>query len=110
MSESLNFTQAQAFKDYVEQLSTKLFSKMYFGFPTAGIVTPMPGIKGKTNITELLIGELARRWRCQFDALQDAIDFVPRQIETTLNKVDLAVCPQDFEFSYLGEVHRSVIK
>ena len=104
---SANFTAAQAYKDYVEEFAPQLFSKLYYGFETANYVTPHEGVKGKKVLTELMIGDLAKRWRKNFDALADVIDFKPRVLETELAKVDLQITPQEFEGSYLGMMRRT---
>ena len=104
---SLNFTPAAAYQAYVEEFAPELFSKLYYGFETAKYVTSHEGVKGRKVLTELIVGSLAKRWRKQFDALPDAIEFKPRVLQTELAKVDLQMTPQEFEGTYLGMMRRT---
>lgn len=106
MANSIDFTQAQALRAYVEEHSFDLYELMYFGFPTANSAMVMDGIKGEKSITQLVIGEISRRWNCNFEAVENAIEFIPRKIKTTLQKVDLSFCVQDFESNYLGAMRK----
>lgn len=101
--ESVTFTRARAFQDYVRTYAENLYSQLFYGFKSAQLVTAHEGIKGEKILTELEIGDnLAKRWAKSFDPVTDAIDFIPRKLKTVLNKVDLSIVAQEFETSYLG--------
>lgn len=104
--ESLIYTDAEAFQDYVRQHRMDLFKILLYGFTTAQLATPFDGVKGELVLTESIIqGSLAKRWSKGFNPVP-AIKFKPRVLKTTLEKVDISVVPQEYEFSYLGLARR----
>jgi hypothetical protein len=102
MSASLNFTSAAGFQAYVQDYAQDLLYKFFFGFPTASLVTPHEGVKGKKLLTEITTEDLVRRYSSTFAPLSNAMAFVPRNLEVVNAKVDLKIIPKDFEGSYLG--------
>ena len=103
---SMNLTSAQAFRDYVEDIADGLFGRAYIGFKSADIVQLHEGVKGKKILTELIMGDLARRWNKNFAPTEDQLNFRPRTLEVSTCKVELQICPQDFESSYLGNFRK----
>ena len=104
---SIDYSTAAGYKAYVEQFSQELYSRLFYGFETATLVTGHEGVKGRKVLTELQVGDLAKRWRTNFDPLTDALEFKPRVLETNLAKVDLQMFPQEFEGTYLGMMRRT---
>lgn len=105
--DSLNHSYAQSFQDYVRTYAEELFCELFYGFKTSELAQTFEGIKGEHVITQLEVGEnLARRWNKNFESLADAATFKPRVLKTVLNKVDFSVVPQQYEFSYLGELRK----
>lgn len=105
-TKSPTFTSAEALQDYVLDQRLTLLSKAFYGFDTEPYLTVHEGVKGKKRLTELILGDLVRRWASDFAPVAGTVDFNPREIETTQAKVDLNFVPQDFESSYLGEARR----
>lgn len=101
-TKGINFDKVQAFQDCVLEFNNELYTRSFCPDELMDCVTPHEGVKGKLVLTELYIGDLVRRWRCQFDDYEDQIEYCPRVIEVTRAKVDFAICPQDHESSYLG--------
>ena len=103
---SINLASAESFRDYVEDFGTELFGRAYYGFESANIATLHEGVKGKKILTELIMGDLARRWAKNFTPTEDQLNFKPRTLEVSTCKVELQICPQDFESTYLGMFRR----
>lgn len=107
MATSTTFTNAEAYRAYVESVAPDLLSKMFHSAPTPGRVTNHVGIKGKLVLTELVLGTLARRWSTDFNPVAGQVDFVPRELDVEAAKVELQFYPQQYESSYLGEMRRT---
>jgi hypothetical protein len=103
---TVSYTDAAAYKAYVEEFANDLMSIMYHSSPTAQSATPHEGLKGKLVLTELVLGQLARRWNKAFNPVDDLIDFQPRVLNVERCKIELQFVPQEFESSYLGEYRR----
>lgn len=102
MGDSLDYSRAAAFQDYVREFAEELFTELFYGFKTADLATIHEGIKGEKVFTQLEVADnLARRWAKSFDPT-DAASFKPRKLVTVLNKVDFSIVPQEYESSYLG--------
>jgi len=107
MALGIDFTDAAAYKAYVETFADDLFTELFFGFKTANLATPHEGVKGKHVITELEIADnLARRWDATFRGFSNT-SYTPTVLEVSRNTVEHAVVPQLFESSYLGMMRRS---
>jgi len=102
MSASVSFTNAEAFQDYIRDYAPQLIGKLFHGFNTGNLITPLEGVKGQMVLTENTLGTLVQRWAKTFDPTADAIGFNPRTLRTYPAKVDLQIYPQEFESSYLG--------
>lgn len=102
MGDSLDYSRAEAFQDYVREFAEELFIEMFYGFKTADLATMHEGIKGEKIFTQLEVADnLARRWAKSFDPVEAAA-FKPRKLKTVLNKVDFSIVPTEYESSYLG--------
>ena len=99
---SPNFTAAAGFRSYVEEFHDELISRAFYGFKTKPFLTSHEGIKGKLVLTELIVADLIRRYNKAFAPVEDTLDFQPRELVVTRAKVELQICPKDFESSYLG--------
>lgn len=105
--DSLNHDFAIAFQDYVRTFADELFTEQFYGFKTSDLATTYEGVKGEHVITSLEIGDnLARRWGRGFNPLPDIATPKPRVLKTVLNKVDFSIVPQEYEFSYLGQLRK----
>ncbi|MEO7176354.1 MAG: hypothetical protein ABI002_11230 [Saprospiraceae bacterium] len=102
MSQSLNLTDAAAYRAYVEQYSDEILQKMLFGFASAKHLKAFEGVKGKLVLTEMIIGNVIKRYSSTFAPTANLIAFKPRVLETVTGKVDVAITPKEFEASYLG--------
>lgn len=102
MDESLDYSYARDFQDYVREYQEELFTQLFFAFKTADLAQIFEGIKGEKVITQFDVADnLARRWGKSFDPVEIGA-FKPRVLKTVLNKVDFAITPQDYEESYMG--------
>lgn len=107
MANGIDFTDAQAYKAYVEKFAKELFTRMFYGFRTAQLATAHEGIKGRKVLTELVIGTgLAKRWKAEFEGTQNT-SYKPYVLEVFANKVEHSVIPQEFESSYLGMMRKT---
>lgn len=107
MATSTTFTNAQAYRDYVEKFGAELISEMFHSSPTPGAVTNHSGVKGKLVLTELVLGTLVRRWSSDFNAVAGTVDFVPRELDVKKAKTELSFVPQNYETAYLGYMRRT---
>jgi len=103
MAGSIKLTDANALQAYVRDFRKDIIRKLFFGFPTSGIVRLEDNVKGKRVLHNLTIGALAKRYRRSFNPRQDAIKHGQREIETHLIDIDLEVNPTDYEGSYMGQ-------
>lgn len=105
--ESINYSHAEAFQDYIREFAEGYYTRMFYGFRTAQLAQPFEGVKGELVLTELEIGEnLARRWDKTFQAVANAIDLKPNVLKTALNKIDFSIVPQLYEKSYVGQARK----
>ena len=106
MALGLDFSAAEAYKAYVEEIKEDLFKRLFFGFKTAQLVTPVEGVKGRMVLTELLLKDnLIKRWSQSFGGTDNA-SFDPLIIEVTKQKIENSVVPQLFENTYLGHLRQ----
>ena len=104
--QSVVYTSAEAFQNYVRQYQMDLYRQLYYGFKTSFLATPFEGIKGQLILNESVIsGNLAKRWSKTFAPVA-AVEIKPRTLSTVLEKIDLSVVPQEYEASYLGAMRR----
>ena len=107
MALGLDFSAAEAYKAYVEEIKEDLFRRLFFGFKSAQLATPVEGVKGRMVMTELQVKDnLTKRWSQSF-AGTDNVKFDPLVLEVVTQKVENSVIPQLFEGSYLGHMRRS---
>jgi len=107
MANGIDFTDAQAYKGYVEQFALDLFKRMFYGFRSGQLMTPHEGVKGRKVLTELVIGTgLAKRWIAEFEGTQNT-SYTPYVLEVFTNKLEHQVVPQEFESNYMGEMRRT---
>lgn len=107
MALGLDFSAAEAYKAYVEEIKEDLFRQLFFGFKTAQLATPVEGVKGRMVMTELQVKDnLTKRWSQAFSGT-DNVKFDPLVLEVVTQKVENSVVPQLFEGSYLGHMRRS---
>ena len=106
MANGVSFTEAQAYKDFVEEFANELYSDIFFGFSTANIAMAHEGVKGKKVLTELMLADnLATRWAAPYVGTANT-SYLPEVLEVVTNKVEHSVIPQEFESSYLGMMRR----
>jgi hypothetical protein len=101
---SLKITDAATYKAYAEKFAPELLTLLHLGFETSTKVTAHANVKGRKVLTEMIMGNLVKRWKASFDKTDNAVEFVPRVLSTELVKVDLEIYPQEFEGSYLAEM------
>ena len=102
MAVSTNFTDAAAYRAYVEEFADDLISRGYYSNRTASIATPHEGVKGKKTLTILSLGNLGRRWDAAFSPTADTLAFSPRELNVEPCRFELQFVPQSFEGNYLG--------
>ncbi|MEL6140766.1 MAG: hypothetical protein AAFU67_04030 [Bacteroidota bacterium] len=106
MANGIDFTAAQAYKDFVEEFKDDLFAQIFYGFKTGELATPHQGVKGRLVLTELEVSrDLARRWNAPFEGFTNT-SYTPTMLNVVTNKVEHSVIPQEFEGSYLGMMRR----
>lgn len=107
MAGTINFSQVEALQDYVRTYNQQLWTKLVYGFKTAGFANILTGIKGEEILTNLVIGEdLAKRYTGTFEGKDDKATPVPRKITTHLNKIEWQFEPTKWEQNYLGMYRR----
>lgn len=100
-------TSADAFQAYVRDFKDDLFTKLFYGFKTAKLVSVEEGVKGERILTNLTVANnLATRWHSTFGGKTDAVAFVPRTLKTMLAKSEFAFVPTEFEQNYLGYLRK----
>lgn len=95
---AIKYDDIRLFEEYLRQHNEEVYRRMFYKFTTAQLVRPFEGVKGELVLTEMqVVGNLARRWRKEFDALPDVLRPKPRTLRAGLNKVDLLVTAQEAE-------------
>lgn len=107
MAVSTKFTDVQAFRDYVQDFAEQLIGKAFFKASTLNMITNHDGVKGKLTLTELILGDLIRRWNATFAPVADTLEFTPRHLDVEAARLELQIVPQQFEESYLGYARRA---
>lgn len=106
-----NYSALEAFQDYIQEHSTDVWSKMFYGFFTAGLASIVTGLKGKLTLPLLTIGDnLSKRWTSTFgDAPNndDKVIWTQRVIESFLNKIEFSFVPTEWENNYMGFLRKS---
>lgn len=108
MANSLKTSTAVALQAYVRDYAQELFTKMFYRFKTAELVSVEEGVKGQRILTNLKVGTgLSKRYSSTFAGKADAAEFVPRTLTTVLNKAEFSFTPTELENSYLGWLRKS---
>lgn len=103
MTPSTDFTEVEAYRDYVEKFAPELITRGFYGNRTAQMVTPHEGVKGKKILTTLTLGTLGRRWSKAFNPPAGTMAFAPRELVVEAGKFEHGFVPQEFESNYLGQ-------
>lgn len=101
-----DYSLVAGYKDFVERISDEIFTKLYYGFDTAKLVTLHEGIKGKKVWTEQQLLALIKAYFSAFTP-SDTNKLVPVTLETYELKVEHKEVPQDMESTYLGFLRRN---
>jgi hypothetical protein len=99
---AVKLTSAAALHDFVEDYSEDIIERGFYSFPTLDHMTILDDIKGKIVLTDLLIGDLAKRKSLTFQPTPNIIEFKPRILEVTTCDIDFEIFPAAFEKTYLG--------
>lgn len=102
MAVSTKFTDVEAFRDYVQQFAPDLIGQAFYSGRTMQLATNHDGVKGKLTLTQLILGNMVRRWDKTFSPVADTLEFTPRHLDVEECRVELQIVPQQFEQSYLG--------
>lgn len=106
MPDGIDYSAAEAYKDYVEEIKQDLFTRLFFGFKTSLLATPHEGVKGKLVLTEMQVKDnLARRYADAFAGTSN-VAFVPSVLEVVTNKVEHQIVPHSYEGNYLGAMRQ----
>jgi hypothetical protein len=103
---STTYTQVAGYRAFVEEISPDIFTKLFYGFRTASLVTLHEGIKGKKTWTEMQLFALAKTYFSNFNP-GATNELIPVHLETHANKVEHKEIPQDMEDTYLGFLRRN---
>jgi len=106
MSSSLNLTNAANLQAYVQTYDFNLLQRMFNGFHSAPFLTPHADVAGKLALTELILGDVVKRWKKTFEPKANAFTFKPTVLEVQPCKIDLELYPQEFRSTYLGHAQR----
>ena len=98
---ALNLVNAKTLQSFIRTYHTTFLSLLYSNFETSKYVTHHAMTKGDKILTQIIIGDIVKRWKKTFDPTADAVDFNPRTLSTELVKADLEIFPQDFYETYL---------
>lgn len=106
MSSSLTLTDAAALQAFVRTYDFNLLGRMFHGFASGPFLTPHANVKGQLVLTEMVVGDLVRRWKKTFEPTEGAFAFKPRTLTVVPAKIDLELYPQEFASTYLGHAQR----
>ena len=105
---SIDYTDVALYQDHLINYRNEVFTRTFFGFPTANLVRSISGVKGIELFTELSVaGDLIRQWSCDQTEVDNVITPEPVELIAPLNGVTLKICPQDIEVKgYLSSLRR----
>ena len=101
-----DYSLVAGYKAFVEEISSDIFTKLFYGFRTANLATLHEGVKGKKVWTEQQMLTLAKAYFANFNP-GDTNALVPVVLETNANKVEHKEIPQEMEDTYLGFLRRN---
>lgn len=111
MANTANFTSLEAFQAYVQEHGTDMWSRIFYGFKTAGLAASVSGVKGKYTLPNLTIGSnLSKRWTSTFEGQNNKATFGQRTLETFLNKMEFQFVPTEWEENYMGFLRKKNIQ
>lgn len=99
---SVKLTDAATLQAFVQKFDFDLIGLFFHGFASKPFLTSHEGIKGKLTMTQMIVNDVARRYKKDFVPPADVLEMKPRTLEVTPAKIDLQTCPQDYETTYLG--------
>lgn len=89
--------------DFAGYNSSSLFQLAYGSMDVWNDVFVLPDVKGLTRLSTLKINKGAKPFSCTFEATEDAIEFIPREINVHVGKYELEVCPEAYRQTYLAQ-------
>ena len=103
----IDYTDVQAYKDYVEDHSTKLIEDIFYGFESAKVATIHEGVKGKLSLQETYVGQVTKRYSEPFTPMPNQIKIVPQFLDVQDASIEVAVVPKRLEKTYHGFLRKT---
>lgn len=92
-----------ALLNYGASNSKELFMLAYQSMDVWNDVTVIPNVKHNTRLTTLMIDNIVKPFKPEFEPTVDAIIFTPRIVGVDVAKADLRVVPEEYRQTYLAE-------
>jgi len=103
---STDYSVAAGYRSFVENISTDLYTKLFYEFRTASLVTIHEGVKGKKVWTEMKLLALAKAYFAAYTPA-DTNQLVPVELEVAPYKVEHKEIPQEMEDTHLGFLRKN---
>lgn len=111
MAQTVQLTTLEAFQGYVQEHGTDMWSRIFYGFKTAGLAASVSGVKGKYTLPKLTIGSnLSKRWTSTFEGQNNKATPGQSVLETFLNKIEFQFIPTEWEENYMGFLRKKNIQ
>lgn len=104
MANTASLTALESFQAYVQEHSTEIWSRIFYGFKTATLADVLEGVKGKVTLPLLTISDnLSKRWTSTYETTNNGkAVFNQRTLVTALCKSEFSFVPTEWEANYMG--------
>lgn len=104
MANTANLSALESFQAYVLEHSVDIWTRLFYGFKTAGLADVLEGVKGKITLPTLAVGDnLSKRWTSTFETTNNnKAVFDQRTLTTQLCKSEFSFVPTEWEKNYMG--------
>lgn len=104
MADSINRTELQAFRDYVEDHRDDILTLVLRGAPSLKYMTPFADVIGELVLEKAVIEKIVKPWSADFSAATDLIKRTPVQIRSYFQKAEISFTPKLDFFTYKGHL------
>jgi len=103
MAESINRTELEAFRPYIEDHRDTIIEMVLRGAPSLRHFTPFSGVAGELVLEWADVQDIVKPWAAAFTAAADLIDRTPVRIRSHFQKAEMQFTPKLDLLTYKGK-------